>query len=51
MLDEYRPLCIEKMTPASPAIVPLAMKTDQMTRSVGTPARRAASGLPPVANM
>ena len=49
MLEENTELCMEKMTPAMPAITPLAMKTLQRTRSVGTPASRAASRLPPVA--
>ena len=49
MLEENTALCMEKTTPAIPEIAPLAMKTPQRTRSVGTPASRAASRLPPVA--
>ena len=43
------PVFIENSTPAKPAIVAEAIREPHTRRSVRTPARRAASALPPVA--
>ena len=48
---EKLPTFHPKTIPAKPAMRPEAMSEPHASRSVGTPANRAASGLPPVANM